>query len=66
MNLSEMITLVRHDLKDVANPYQWSDEELTRHIHHAIRELSERLPLPAKAVLATVRDSRGGGYLQPH
>jgi len=58
MNLSEMITLVRGDLKDESSPYQWSDEELTRHINHALRELSESLPLPAKAMLPTVSDFR--------
>jgi len=59
MNISEMITLVRSDLKDEATPYQWSDEELTRHINHALRGLSERLPLPAEAILPTVSGSRG-------
>jgi len=58
MNLSEMITLVRRDLKDETTPYQWSDEELTRHINHAVKELSERVPLPAKATLPTVNGSR--------
>ena len=58
MNLSEMITLVRRDLKDEGTPYQWSDEELTRHINHAVKELSERVPLPAKATLPTVTGSR--------
>ena len=58
MNLSEMITLVRHDLNDETAPYQWSDEELTRHINHAVKELSERMPLPAKATLPTVSSSR--------
>jgi len=58
MNLSEMITLVRHDLNDEATPYQWSDEELTRHINHAVKELSERVPLPTKATLPTVSGSR--------
>jgi hypothetical protein len=58
MNISEMITLVRHDLKDESSPYQWSDEELARHISRALRELSERLPLPAKAILPTASGSR--------
>jgi len=58
MSLSEMITLVRRDLKDETAPYQWSDEELTRHINHAIRELSESLPLPVRAILPTVSSSR--------
>lgn len=58
MNLSEMITLVRRDLRDEATPYQWSDEELSRHINRALKELSERVPLPVKATLTTVSDSR--------
>ena len=58
MNLSEMITLVRRDLKDEATPYQWSNDELTRHINRAVKELSERVPLPAKATLPTVSGSR--------
>ena len=58
MNISEMIALVRRDLKDETIPYQWSDDELTRHINHALGELSERLPLPAKATLPTASGSR--------
>ncbi|MBN1862945.1 MAG: hypothetical protein JW790_04815 [Dehalococcoidales bacterium] len=58
MNISEMIDLVRRDLKDEASPYQWSDDELTRHISRAVSELSEKLPLPAKAILPTVSGSR--------
>jgi len=58
MNLAEMITLVRRDLRDESEPYQWSDDELTRHINRALKQLSERVPLPAKATLATTADSR--------
>jgi len=58
MNLTEMITLVRRDLRDETTPYQWSDDELTRHINRALKQLSERVPLPAKATLATTADSR--------
>jgi len=59
MNLSEMITLVRRDLKDEdAGNYRWSDDELTRHISRAVRELSERIPLSAKATLPTTSGSR--------
>ncbi len=58
MNISEMITLVRRDLKDETTPYLWSDDELTRHIDHALKEFSERVPLPAKATLATVSSTR--------
>jgi len=58
MNISEMLSLVRKDLKDEVTPYQWSDAELTRHIERAVKELSERVPLPAKATLATTPGSR--------
>ncbi len=59
MNLSEMIALVRKDLHDEdPNNYQWSDEELTRHINRAVKELSERVPLLAKATLPTTSGSR--------
>lgn len=58
MNLTDMITLVRRDLKDEVTPYQWSDDELTRHIQRALKELSEGVPLLAKATLATTADSR--------
>lgn len=58
MNLTEMITRVRRDLKDEATPLRWSEAELTRHINRAVRELSERLPLPAKATLSTTSGSR--------
>jgi hypothetical protein len=59
MNLSEMIALVRKDLHDEdSGNYQWSDAELTRHINRAVREFSERVPLPAKATLPTTPGSR--------
>lgn len=58
MNLADMITLVRRDLRDETIPYLWSDDELTRHISRALKQLSERVPLPAKATLATTADSR--------
>jgi hypothetical protein len=59
MNLSEMVALVRQDLHDEdANNYQWSDDELTRHVNRAVKELSERMPLPAKATLPTTSGSR--------
>jgi len=59
MNLAEMIALVRRDLHDEdSNNYQWSDDELTRHINRSVNELSERVPLLAKATLSTTSDSR--------
>ena len=59
MNLIEMIGLLRKDLHDEdSNDYRWSDSELTRHIGRAVKELSERVPGPARAILATTADSR--------
>jgi hypothetical protein len=59
MNLAEMIALVRKDLHDEdSGNYRWTDAELTRHIGRAVKEFSERIPLPAKATLPTTADSR--------
>lgn len=59
MNLSEMIAVVRQDLHDQDGPdYRWADAVLTRHINRALGELSESIPVPAKAVLATTEGSR--------
>jgi hypothetical protein len=59
MNLSDMRTIVRRDLhdEDSAN-YRWTDDELSRHIQHAVKEFSASLPLEQKAQLATVSGSR--------
>jgi hypothetical protein len=59
MNLSDMIALVRKDLHDEeSGSYRWTDAELARHIGRAVKELSESLPLPARATIATTADSR--------
>jgi hypothetical protein len=59
MNITDMIDLVRKDLHDEdSNNYRWSDSELIRHINRAVKELSERVPGPARATLATTADSR--------
>jgi hypothetical protein len=59
MNLAEMIALVRADLHDEdSGNYRWTDDELTRHIGRAVKELSEKLPLPARATIATTAGSR--------
>jgi hypothetical protein len=59
MDLSTMRAIVRRDLKDEdAENYRWSDDELDRHIAHAVKDFSEALPLPAKATLPTSADSR--------
>jgi hypothetical protein len=54
-----MRTRVRRDLKDEdeAN-YRWSNDELDRHIDHALREFSKALPREMKADIATTPDSR--------
>ncbi len=59
MNLTEMRTIVRRDLhdEDAAN-YRWTDNELDRHIAHAVKEFSEAIPYEQKAVKATTSASR--------
>ncbi len=59
MNLGDMRTIVRRNLRDEdASSYRWTNDELDRHIAHAVRELSEALPLEQKTILATVSGSR--------
>jgi hypothetical protein len=54
-----MRTIVRRDLKDEeTGNYRWSDDELDRHIAHAVKEFSEAVPFPAKATLPTTTGSR--------
>ena len=59
MNLSEMRTAVRRDLhdEDAAN-YRWTNDELDRHIAHAVKDLSEAIPYEQKATKATTSGSR--------
>ena len=59
MNLSEMRTRVRRDLHDEdSNNYRWTDDELGRHIDHAVRELSAASPRQATTTLYTTGGSR--------
>jgi len=59
MDLDTMRAIVRRDLKDEDEEnYRWSDDELDRHIAHAVKDFSEALPLPAKATLPTSADAR--------
>ncbi len=59
MNLSDMRTLVRRDLRDEdSGNYRWSDSELERHIAHAVKDFSEAVPLEQKATVATTAGSR--------
>jgi len=59
MTLTEMRAIVRRDLhdEDAAN-YRWSDDELDRHIAHAVKEFSEAIPYEQKATIATTSGSR--------
>ena len=59
MNLTDMRTIVRRDLKDEdTGNYRWSSDELDRHIAHAVSDLSEAIPLEQTAILATAAGSR--------
>ena len=59
MNLTEMRTIVRRDLHDEdASNYRWTNDELDRHIAHALKDFSERLPGEQKATKATAAGSR--------
>ncbi len=59
MNLSEMRTIVRRDLHDEdATNYRWTDDELNRHIAHAVKDFSEAIPYEQKATKATTSGSR--------
>jgi len=59
MDLNAMRSIVRRDLKDEdTGNYRWSDDELDRHITHAVKEFSEAVPHPAKATLPTTVGSR--------
>lgn len=59
MNIAEMRTRVRHDLRD-DDPAarRWSDEELDRHVQHAVHDLSGAAPVEAITALAAVAGSR--------
>jgi len=59
MNLTEMRTIVRRDLKDEdAGNYRWTNDELDRHIAHAVKDFSGAIPREQKAAKATTSGSR--------
>ncbi len=59
MNLTEMRAIVRRDLHDEdATNYRWTNDEIDRHISHAVREFSQAVPLEQKATIATTSGSR--------
>ncbi len=59
MNLTEMRAIVRRDLhdEDAAN-YRWTNDELDRHIAHAVKDFSEAIPYEQKATKATASGLR--------
>ena len=59
MNLTEMRAIVRRDLHDEDEEnYRWTDDELDRHIAHAVKDFSEAIPYEQKAIKATTSGSR--------
>jgi hypothetical protein len=59
MNLIEMRTIVRRDLHDeAAVNYRWTDNEIDRHIDHAVKDFSEAIPDELRLVKPTIADSR--------
>jgi len=59
MDLTDMRAIVRRDLHDEdAENYRWSNDELDRHIAHAVRDFSEAVPYEQKATKATTAGSR--------
>ena len=59
MNLTDMRAIVRRDLHDEdASNYRWTNDELDRHIAHALKDFSEHLPCEQKAAKATTSGSR--------
>jgi hypothetical protein len=58
MNLTEMRTMVRRDLRDTdAAVYRWTDEALDRHIAHALNDISYAIPQEKSVSLATAAGS---------
>jgi len=59
MNLTDMRGIVRRDLHDEdSNNYRWTDDEINRHIAHAVKDFSEYVPYEQKATKATTAGSR--------
>ncbi len=58
MDLATMVTRVRRDLKDEDSlNYQWTDDELERHIARAVAEFSQAMPLDQVTVKATIANT---------
>ena len=59
MDLPQLRAVVRRDLKDEdSQNYRWADDELDRHIDHALRDFSRALPREQKSDIATTAGSR--------
>lgn len=59
MNLEEMKIIVRRDFHDEEpEQYRWTDEEIERHIHHAVRDFSLAVPFEDTFVTPTTAGSR--------
>ncbi len=59
MTLNEIRTLVRRDLRDEdESSYRWSNDEIDRHILHAVSDISEAVPAEQTAIISTVSGSR--------
>jgi hypothetical protein len=59
MNLDEMRAIIRRDLHDEdSNNYRWADDELDRHIAHAVKDYSETIPCEQKTIKDTISGSR--------
>jgi hypothetical protein len=59
MDLDNMRTLVRRDLKDEDNSsYRWQDSDMDRAIQRALLELSRYVPREMKSTVTTIVDSR--------
>ena len=60
MNLTDMRGIVRRDLHDEDEEnYRWTDDELDRHIAHALADFSEAVPREQKTAVSTTSGSRG-------
>ncbi|MBI4268052.1 MAG: hypothetical protein HY662_04625, partial [Chloroflexi bacterium] len=59
MNLTDMRTIVRRELHDEdSGNYRWTNDELDRHIAHAVKDFSGAVPYEQKATKATTSGSR--------
>ena len=58
MDLAAMVAQVRRDLRDEdSENYNWTGDEIERHIAHVLYDLSEQIPRETTATLSTVSGS---------